>query len=338
MMAAQVAALRKLHIRTIVVSSGAVHLGCKKLGLNKRPTSVEVLQAAAAAGQSSLMLSYEAALGRFELVVGQVLLTHADLSDRKRYSNARATLETLLNLGAVPIVNENDTVSVKELTFGDNDQLASALASVIGADALVLLTDVEGVMNQEGERLPVIHHESEAQTHVRSQTDLEKATSLGGMKSKIRAASLAAQRGIRTWIADAREPDALERIAKGDTIGTYFAPPKRALSARKHWIGHMLRPHGTLFVDEGAAQALVRHGGSLLPAGVTAVAGEFEAGDVVEIKCTAGVVGQGLCRYNIRDVAKLAGSKTREIEARLGYAGPAEVIHRDDLVIFMTQI
>ncbi|MFW5875380.1 MAG: glutamate 5-kinase [Myxococcota bacterium] len=327
----QVAAQRAEGRSAVVVSSGAVALGGERLGLGRRPRSIARLQAAAAAGQSRLMRAYEDAFARHGIPVAQVLLTHADVADRDRYLNARAAIDALLELGAVPIINENDAVSVEEIRFGDNDQLAAMVATLVGADLLVLLTDVEGVIDAEGECVALVTDPGQVVHLVKPPTD---DVGLGGMASKLESARLATRRGVPVVVGDARDGRVIEKIVQGEPVGTLFLPRGTKLASRKHWIAFTLKPRGTILVDAGAASAVHAHKRSLLPAGVVGVSGDFEAGDAVRVVGPDGAeLARGLARYAVRDVARLAGAKTTEIEARIGRYGGDEIVHRDDLVV-----
>ncbi|AKF06789.1 glutamate 5-kinase [Sandaracinus amylolyticus] len=330
-LAKQIAALRAERRAVLVVSSGAIALGRSALGFDKRPTEIAQLQACAAVGQSRLMRAWEEAFAPYGVPVAQLLLTHADLADRERYLNARAALDALWELGAVPVINENDTVAVEEIKFGDNDQLAAMVATLAGADLLVLLSDVEGLLDREGKRVPLVSDVSEALALVgASSSDL----GTGGMASKLEAARRAAKRGVPVVIADARDGRALERVVSGEDVGTLIAPLGAKLASRKHWIAFTLRPRGTLLLDEGAAKAIRSGGRSLLPAGVIGVRGDFSPGDAVTLCDAAGAeIARGLARYGTRDVAKLAGANTRDIASILGFHGGDEIVHRDDLVV-----
>jgi len=330
-MARAIAALRARDKQVALVSSGAIALGFVRLGLDARPEALPLLQASAAAGQSLLMRAYEAAFERHGLHVAQVLLTHADLADRDRYLNARAALDALFELGAVPIINENDTVSVEEIRFGDNDQLAAMVATLVGADLLVLLTDVEGLLDATGARVSLVKDPATATLHVR---DEKSELGSGGMRSKVEAARTATRRGVPVVIADARDPDVLARVLDGGDVGTLVLPQGARLASRKHWIAFTLKPKGALLVDAGAVRAVRELGRSLLPAGVLGVRGQFEPGDAVAVVGPDGSeVARGLARYGTRDAALLAGARTAEIEERLGHHGGDELVHRDDMVV-----
>lgn len=329
--AAQVAALRAEGRSVVLVSSGAVALGRGRLGYSARPRSVAQLQACAAVGQSLLMRGWEQAFGASSIAVAQMLLCHADLEDRERYLNARAALDALLELGAVPIINENDTVAVDELRFGDNDQLAAMVCTLAGADLLVLLTDVEGLLDASGARVPVVEDLDAVRAMIAKGKD---DVGSGGMASKLDAARRAARRGIPVVIADARDPEVVRKVVAGEDVGTLVRASGSRLASRKHWIAYTLRPRGDLILDEGAVAAVREGRRSLLPAGIVGVRGHFAPGDLVILRDPRGVeIGRGLTRYGTEDVAKLAGARTTEIEDRLGYHGPDEVVHRDDLVV-----
>jgi glutamate 5-kinase len=330
-LAAQVAAVHGGGRSVVLVSSGAIAIGVERLGLPERPKAVARLQAAAAAGQSGLMRAWEDAFARHDVHVAQVLLTHADLEDRDRYLNARAAVDALLELGAVPVINENDTVAVEELQFGDNDVLAAMAATLVGADLLVLLTDVEGLLDRSGARVPVVRDGDDAESLVRP---TKTRAGSGGMASKLEAARRASKRGVPVVIADVSAARVVEAVLRGDDVGTLVLPQGSPMASRKHWIAYTLKPRGSIVVDEGAVAALRAGDRSLLPAGVIGVRGEFEAGDAVRVVSVTGEeVARGLSRYSTKDVARLAGARSHEIEARLGRHGGDAVVHRDDLVV-----
>lgn len=321
--------------QVVVVSSGAIALGLQVLGWKTRPKEMAKLQAAAAAGQSALMRRYEDAFSKVSLKVAQVLLTHADLSDRTRANNARAALDALLEAHAVPIINENDTVAVDEIRFGDNDQLAALVAALVSADLLVLLSDVEGLLDRAGNRVPLIHDvERDALPLVGAAPVAgREAVGTGGMGSKLEAARRGTMAGATVIIADARAPKILEEVFAGEDVGTMFVPHADPLAARKHWIVFTLRPRGAIIIDAGATSALESRGGSLLAVGVLGVRGGFGAGDAVQIVDPAGrEVGRGLAALAAVDVARIAGKRAVEVEAVLGRSIDA-VVHRDDLVV-----
>jgi glutamate 5-kinase len=332
----QVRELRRRGVEIVIVSSGAIALGVRRLRLPGRPSELPALQAAAAVGQSQLMQHWEHAFAVHDLAIGQVLLTHDDLGDRRRFLSARLTLRALLDQGVVPIINENDTVATEEIKFGDNDQLAALVVNLVSADALVMLTDVEGVRDAAGVRMPVVHDiEREAAPVAGGSTS---GVGSGGMASKVGSARIVTRTGVPAIVAPGREPDVLVRVLAGADVGTLFVPPARdaasVLSSRKHWIAYGAKPAGRLTVDNGAARALRDGGKSLLPAGITAVDGDFELGDTVSVVTAAGQeIGRGLVAYPAGDLRKISGLQSAGFEATLGYRSIDEAIHRDDLVI-----
>ena len=329
----------------VLVSSGAIALGAKKLGYATRPKEMAKLQAAAAAGQSLLMRAYEEAFGARGLAVAQVLLTHADLADRARVNNARAALSALLEARAVPVLNENDSVSVEEIKFGDNDQLSALVAPLVDAELLVLLSDIPGLLDAEGERVPVVRDiATEAVRLVRSG---KSAEGTGGMASKLEAARLATLTGAQVVIADARAGDVLDRVLAGEDVGTWFVAPEKRLSAKRAWIAFTLRPRGALVLDAGAARAVTEKGKSVLSVGVLGVRGDFRAGDAVRLLSHDGVeLGRGLSRLAVEAATRLAGTKSSAPSAtsapKPGAARAAAkpdddrdvLVHRDELVVF----
>jgi glutamate 5-kinase len=336
-LAADVAAVRRDR-EVALVTSGAIATGMARLALAERPRSIPEKQAAAAVGQSALMWQYEIAFKRHGLAVGQVLLTAQDIGDRTRYLNARNTLLALLAFGVVPIVNENDTVAVEEIKVGDNDNLSALVASLVEADLLVLLTDVDGLYTADPAREPGATKLDTVDTItdeiVRMAGIHDNDVSVGGMTTKLQAAQKAAASGVPMVIASGREPGMLARILAGDSVGTYFVPKADRLGARKRWIGFAVSPQGRLTVDAGAARALTRQGRSLLPSGVTEVAGEFGAGDVVAVVDGDGrEFARGLVNFDTGELRRIRGAKSHEIETRLGYKSVDEVIHRDNLVL-----
>lgn len=326
--------------QVIVVSSGAVAVGTARLKQLERPKSVPQRQAAAAIGQIGLMALYEGRFAARGRTVAQILLTHDDLSHRRRYINARHTFEELLAAGAVPVVNENDTVAVEEfLNFGDNDNLSALVATLVGADLLVILSDVSGLHTTNPASDPQAMRVSlvrQIDAHVRSfVTDLRLTVGTGGMMSKLRAAEKATSAGIPCVIADGLHAGVLPRVFAADCDeGTLFLAQGDRLKRRKHWIAHTLRPQGTLTLDGGALRAVSEQGRSLLPKGITAVAGRFGAGDCVScLGPDGGEVARGLVNYASEDIARIRGRHTSEIQEILGYRLGDEVIHRDHLVL-----
>jgi glutamate 5-kinase len=330
----QVVALHKRGVEVVIVSSGAIALGIRRLRLPARPVDLPGLQAAAAVGQSRLMQHWEHAFAVHDVAIGQVLLTHDDLGDRRRFLSARMTLRALLDARVVPIINENDTVATEEIKFGDNDQLAALVCNLVSADALVILTDVEGVRDASGVRMPIVRDiEREAAPVAGGSTS---GVGSGGMASKVGSARIVTRTGVPAIVAPGREPDVIERVLAGADLGTLFVPPptKSALSARKHWIAYGAKPTGRLAVDDGAARAIVGGGKSLLPAGITAVDGDFDIGETVSVIGPTGAeLARGLVAYPAGDLRKISGLQSSGIEARLGYKSIDEAIHRDDLVI-----
>lgn len=330
-MADQIATQWSQGRQIVLVSSGAVAMGVERLGLPGRPAELPKVQAAAAVGQSRVIQAYEAAFGQHGLAVGQVLLTHDGMTHRQRYLNARAAIDALLDLGAVPIINENDTVSTEEIEFGDNDQLAAMVSSLVAADLLILLTDVDGLLDRERQRLSVVHDIDRVQGLVWAH---DSKVSLGGMASKLGAARRALKGGLPVVIGPAADPEILAKVLSGEDVGTLFLPAGSPLASRKHWIAHTLKPRGALKVDLGAERAVVRDKRSLLAAGIRAVDGKFSAGDAVRICTEDGrEFARGLCRYDARAVARLLGASSQEIHSRLGHYDGDAVVHRDDLVV-----
>ncbi|AUX27100.1 glutamate 5-kinase [Sorangium cellulosum] len=329
-LAAEVAALRGRAGRSLVlVSSGAIALGVAKLGLKSRPKDMAWLQAAAAAGQSVLMQRYEEAFGKVGLLVAQVLLTHADLADRTRTNNARNALAALLEAGAIPIINENDAVAVEEIKFGDNDQLAAMVTPLCEADLLILLSDVEGLLDGEGRRVPLVRSVAREARHLAGASTSGVGT--GGMASKVEAARRATLAGSHVVIAGAREPSIVTRILAGEDVGTLFTAVPQRLSARKHWIAYTLRPRGAILVDRGAAEAIGTKNRSVLAVGVLGVRGTFLPGDAVAVFDPEGTeIARGLARMSASDAARIARKKRDE-------SGDDVVVHRDDLVVLPSE-
>jgi len=334
----QIAGLLDAGKRMVVVSSGAVAEGCRRLGFAKRPTTVHELQGAAAVGQSGLSEAYERAFRRHGRHIGLVLLTHDDVSDRQRYLNARTTLTTLLDLGVVPVINENDSVATEEIKLGDNDTLAGMVASLLPADVLVMLTDQAGLHEADPRfepDAPLVTDSAAADPRLDAMAGGGTGNlGRGGMVTKLAAARLAARSGTHTVIADGRSDAILVRLARGEEVGTLLTADLAPLDARKRWIVGQLRAKGALKVDAGAVDAIVNRGVSILPAGVTGADGEFRRGDMVRVLDPAGVeVAKGLTNYAADEARKLVGRKSSEIESILGYVDEPELIHRDNLVV-----
>ena len=335
-LAADVAACRTRGQETLIVSSGAIALGRRHLGLDADPLRLEDSQAAAAVGQIRLAHAYQETFARHASTIAQILLTLDDTEERRRYLNARNTLSTLLRHGAVPVINENDTVATAEIRFGDNDRLAARVAQMISADCLVLLSDIDGLYTGD----PKLDDDAELVPEVRAISPEIEAMAgkarpgdgSGGMVTKLMAARIALAAGCHVVITDGREPHPLQALAEG-ARATWFIAGGSPRTARKQWIAGSLEPAGSLIVDDGAARALAT-GKSLLPAGVTAVEGRFDRGDAVIVRNGAGAeLGRGLSAYAAEDARRIMGHKSREIEALLGYRGRDEMIHRDDLVL-----
>ena len=312
----------------LIVSSGAVSLGCQMLGYTHRPKQIPKLQAAASAGQSELMRRYADAMAAHGLTVAQVLLTYSDLASRRRLTNAQQALAALFEAGAIPIVNENDTVSTDEIGFGDNDQLASMVVPLVRAEVLILLTDVDGVFDPEGQRIAVMDR-----TTAVGQLPHSNTHGTGGMPKKIEAALKASRFGATVVVANARQPRILARTLLGEDVGTLFPPHNHSLRARQHWIAYTLRPRGAILVNDGAVRALMHDGGSLLPVGVIGTRGQFARGDAVQVLTVDGrEIARGLTKLGVLDVARVAGKGSRELATQVGDADTI-VIHRDDLVL-----
>ena len=339
-LAADIAAARgEVGREVVLVSSGAIATGMARLALPRRPRSIPEKQAAAAVGQSALMRHYESAFKRHGLAVGQVLLTAQDIGDRARYLNARNTLLALLRFGVLPIVNENDTVAVEEIKVGDNDNLSALVASLIEADLLVLLTDVDGLytanpaVDRDARKLDAV--EAVTEDISRLVWDGTGVGSVGGMTTKLQAAQKAAAAGVPMIIANGRTDGVLARLLGGEALGTFFAPRTDRPGARKRWIAFAVPPQGRLTVDAGAVQALTLGGKSLLPSGVVQVDGDFAAGEVVAVVTQeeGKEFARGLVNFEASELRRIRGAKTREIALRLGYKSFDEVIHRDNIVI-----
>lgn len=331
-MARQIASLYERGLQVTVVSSGAIGAGCAELKLAKRPVYVADQQAVAAVGQRKLMMHMHEAFASHGLPVGQVLLTRNDFDDRVRFLNIRNCIARLHKMGCVPILNENDAVSVDELRFGDNDLLAALVCNALRADALVLLTTVDGLLDEKGNRIDLVSDVKQVMGLVRPDTN-DHGT--GGMVTKLEAAGLVTGAGEVAVIANGRDRDVLDRLFSAQSVGTVFVPAVRKLSSRQRWIGLTKRPAGSVTVDQGAGQALSRQGGkSLLAIGITAVAGRFEPGQVVTVCDHAGrPMARGLSNYSAGEVRKIMGKRSNQFEAILGKPAFATVIHRDNLVL-----
>lgn len=336
--AEQVAALRAEGREVVVVSSGAMASGINRLNLSQRPSTIPAKQAAAAVGQPILMQVWEQALAWYDLKVAQILLTAEDLAHRHRYLNARHTLETLLEWGIVPIINENDTVMVEEIKFGDNDQLSALIAGLVGADLLVLLSDVEALYDADPRSNPQarpVHFVERVDARVLEMAgDSPGSVGTGGMKSKLLAAEKAQAAGIPMLLLPGNRPGVIREALEGQPVGTLFAGGQRRYSGHKLWLYQLPKPRGEIVVDKGAAQALRQGGASLLPAGIREVRGNFGVGETV--KCldpSDSLIGIGLVNYASAELQRIKGAKTRDIEKILGYNHSDEVIHRNYFVL-----
>lgn len=335
--ARQISVLQQSGRQLILVSSGAIAAGMQRLGWAKRPHAIHALQAAAAIGQMGLTQAYEAVFSKLGIKSAQVLLTHDDLADRRRYLNARSTLNTLLELGVVPIINENDTVVTDEIRFGDNDTLGALVANLVEADALVILTDQQGLYTADPRRDPAATLITEGLAEDRRYElvagGAASEISKGGMITKVRAAQRAARSGAHTLIVGGREVEALIRAVHGEAIGTCLMASKSPMAARKQWLADHLRLVGAVVIDDGAVSAL-RSGRSLLPIGVREVKGEFERGAAIAcLDSNLIEIARGLANYSSSEIVRIAGVPSAEIEARLGYLEESELIHRDNLVL-----
>lgn len=336
--AEQIARLKKMGKEVVLVSSGAIAEGMQRLKWKKRPHALHELQAAAAVGQMGLVQAYESCFRSHEIEAAQVLLTHEDLSDRKRYLNARSTLITLLNLDVIPVINENDTVATDEIRFGDNDTLAALVTNLIEADALIILTDQGGLFTADPRKDANARLVKEARAGDPAIEAMAGGAGSdigrGGMLTKITAAKRAARSGAHTVIASGREPDILVRLAQGETIGTQLLAETMTLAARKQWLADHLQMRGHVTLDAGAVKALTGSGKSLLSIGVTDVSGNFERGEVVGCLDPAGrEIARGLINYNAAETRRILRRTSNEIETILGYVDEPELIHRDNLVL-----
>lgn len=334
----QIAELQRQGCEVVLVSSGSVAEGMHRLGWSKRPHALHELQAAAAVGQMGLVQTYESHFQRHGLHTAQILLTHEDLSDRQRYLNARTTLQTLLKLQVIPVINENDTVATDEIMFGDNDTLAALVANLCQADVLVILTDQRGLYTKN----PRSHADAELLQQARASDQSLKHMAegssgelgRGGMITKVRAAQRAACSGTSTIIASGKEENVLLRLQTGEQLGTLLTADEEPLLARKQWLAGQLKAKGRITLDDGAVRVLTREGRSLLPVGTTAVEGQFSRGELVICLNPQGEeVARGLVNYNAEECRRLLGKSSSDIEKILGYVDEVELIHRDNLVV-----
>lgn len=334
----QIAELRKEGVEVVLVSSGSIAEGMSRMGWTKRPTALPELQAAAAIGQTGLIQAYQTEFQNYQIQAAQILLTHDDVSHRLRYLNARNTLRTLIRLGTVPIINENDTVAFEEIRLSDNDTLGAVVSSLVEADLLVILTDQKGLFNKDPRSNDDAEFISEGSAmnpdYVQFAGAAGSAISRGGMATKIQAARMAAKSGCATVIVSGREKDVLTRVRSGEAVGTLLVPEATKLAARKRWIAGQSQARGALYLDAGAALALKTHGKSLLPVGVERCTGQFNRGDRVDcIDPDGHIIARGLCNYPNDDVSKICKLPSTSIPAILGRMDEKELIHRDNLVL-----
>ncbi|MBW1893589.1 MAG: glutamate 5-kinase [Deltaproteobacteria bacterium] len=334
----QISMLVDKGFEVVLVSSGAMAAGQKKIGLDRRPNEIPKRQAIAAVGQAGLIMEYEKAFRRYGKKVAQILLTHDDLRHRRRYLNSRNTLYTLLEWNVVPIINENDTVMIEEIEFGDNDNLAAMITLLMDADIFINLTDIDGLYTKD----PRANKDAELIREVKTigksiekiAGDIPGALGRGGMLSKIKAAKKLTRAGVPMIIAKGDRKDILIRLCEGEKLGTYFIPDKKRLPSRKRWIAFTMKTEGALYIDDGAVKAILEKGKSLLPIGIVKVEGEFNVGACVEFYEVSGNgLGRGLVNYSAADIRKIAGLKTQQVEERLGNKPYDEVIHRDNMTV-----
>lgn len=334
----QIVELNNRGIAVVLVSSGAVAEGVARLGLAGRPTAIHEQQAAAAVGQMGLIQAYESCFRVHQKHTAQILLTHDDLSNRKRYLNASSTLNALLKMGVIPVVNENDTVVTDEICFGDNDTLAALVANLINADALVILTDQEGLFDADPRTNADAKLIPEAQSNDVSLMALATSShgdlGRGGMQTKLKAARLASRSGTLTAIVHGSKPDVLLALQQGEDVGTILLPEKQPIAARKQWLASDLRVRGHLVLDAGAVKVLKNSGSSLLPVGIKSVSGTFMRGDMVACLDEGGfTIARGLVNYNTEETHKIIGKPSEQISSIIGYDGDHEMIHRNNLVV-----
>tara|TARA_B100000446_G_scaffold75014_2_gene70875 strand:- start:1559 stop:2680 length:1122 start_codon:yes stop_codon:yes gene_type:complete len=333
----QLAQLQKQGIELVLVSSGAVAAGMTRLGWSERPDTIHELQAAAAVGQTGLVQTYEQEFQKYGLSTAQVLLDHDDLSNRQRYLNARSTIRALTRLGVVPIVNENDTVVTDEIRFGDNDTLGALVANLVEAEVLVILTDQDGMYTADprtNDDAQLIVETSASDASLDGKAGDGGKLGRGGMITKVRAARLAARSGAHTVIVGGKIEGVIERLARGESLGTLLTADQQPQAARKRWLAGHLQVRGQVVLDDGAVRVLRQQGKSLLPIGVRSVSGEFNRGDMVSCVSGSGEeVARGLVNYSVQESGRIIGCGSDEIEARLGYVDDLELIHRDNLVI-----
>ncbi|MEK6636378.1 MAG: glutamate 5-kinase [Planctomycetota bacterium] len=338
-LAEQVVELKKMGYDVVVVSSGAIGSGMGELGIEKRPSTLPELQAVAAIGQSKLISTYDECFKLHGYHAAQILLTREDFEDRQRYLNTCNTIHTLFQLNAIPVVNENDTISVDEIKFGDNDALSALMTNLLNAELLIILSSVDGLYDKyptaksKATVIPVVENVSREVKQLAF--DSKTARGVGGMQTKLEAASIVTNAGEAVIIANGRMDNVLKRIMQGENIGTLFLPKEEKLASRKRWIGYTIKPKGKVYVDDGAARALSDKGKSLLASGILLVEGTFSKGDIVSIcKGEKGVIfARGLTNYSFEEIEKIKGRSTSDIAKILGYKLYDEVIHRDNMVI-----
>ncbi len=333
----QISLLRAAGKEVLLVSSGAVAEGMARIGWKKRPHALHELQAAAALGQMGLIQHFESCFKKHDIHTAQVLLTHEDLGNRQRYLNARSTLKTLLSLGAIPIINENDTVATDEIRFGDNDTLGALVSNLVEADTLVILTDQQGLFDKDprnNDDAKLISTANASDSSLLAMAGGSGALGQGGMRTKITAAQRAARSGANTIIASGREPDILQKLAQGENIGTLLTADNEPLTARKQWMANQLKVSGRIHLDAGASKAVLKKGVSLLAVGVSNVEGNFQRGAVVSCINQDGTeIARGLVNYSSIESQQIKGLSSEKIEGVLGYVVEAELIHRDNLVL-----
>ena len=335
--ASQVAALRESGIDAVVVSSGAIAEGVGRLGLERRPRAIHQQQAAAAVGQAGLIQAYEAVFREHGVAIAQILLTHEDIADRRRYLNARSTLRELLRLGVVPVVNENDTVSTEEIRLGDNDTLAGLVANLVEAELLAILTDREGLLERDPRRdpeAPLLREGRAGDPALEAMAGGGGAIGRGGMRTKLKAAAAAARSGTDTVLANGNAERVLSRLAAGEALGTRLRAANPPLTARKRWLAGPAQVCGCLFLDDGAVRILRRGGKSLLAVGVTRAEGEFRRGELVTLADPGGnEIGRGLSNYDVAEARRILGQPSDRIADLLGYVNEPELVHRDNMVL-----
>ena len=337
-LAGQIARLRQDGKEVVIVSSGAIAAGRRKLGLEERPRTIPQKQATAAVGQSRLMHAYENAFDPHGFTVAQLLLTRDDLANRHRFLNARATINTLLGYGVIPIINENDTVAVDEIKFGDNDNLSALVTNLADAQLLLILTDIDGFYDADPRSNPdarLIHTVKKITREVEQAAGgTGSSVGTGGMATKVAAAKRAGEYGVPTFMLNGTQPELIARALAGEEVGTLFLPAGKSLTSRKHWIAHTLRTSGRIIVDAGARSALAGHGRSLLPSGIVRVEGRFDRGACVRVSGADEVeFCRGIVDYSSAEIQAILGHRSNEIEEILGYRYTDEIIHRDNLVV-----